>query len=144
MGLDDGFLPVPDAGTFRLGCPTPTPTPTPAPAPPAAAGRDAASALAAEATAARAAEREAARQTSLELPDDVAAVLAGALELAGVNPLDGSPATQAPVLLARIRGLSQLQNVIEAAVAQTVRAAECARPRSSTGTRRSKGGCRGT
>nr|WP_130504190.1 HNH endonuclease signature motif containing protein [Blastococcus saxobsidens] len=116
MGLDDGFVPFPDAGTFRLG------GSTPAPAPPRAADREATSARGAEATAAG----EAARQLSMELPDDVAAVLAGALELAGADLLDGSPATQASVLLARVRGLTQLQNVIEAAVARTVRAAECA------------------
>lgn len=120
MGLDDGFDPFPDAGTFRLS------DPTPAPPPRTAADREAVSARAAEARAARAAEREAARQLSMQLPDDVAAVLAGALELAGADLPDGPPATQAPVLLARVRALTQLQNVIEAAVAHTVRAAECA------------------
>ena len=58
--------------------------------------------------------------------EDVATVLTGARELAGAECPGGSPAAQAPALLARLRGLTQLQNVIEAAVAQTVRAAECA------------------
>lgn len=119
MGLDEGFDPFPDAGTFRLV------TPSPMPARSTAADRAAASAQASEAKAAREAEREAARQSSMELPDDIAAVLAGALELAGADSPDGSPATQAPALLARVRGLIQLQNVVEAAVARTVRAAEC-------------------
>lgn len=117
MGLDEGFNPFPDAGTFRLGTPTPTRS--------TAADRKAASAQAAEAKAAREAEREAARQASMELPDDIAAVLAGALQLADAGPADSSPATRAPALLARVRGLTQLQNVVEAALAQTVRDAEC-------------------
>lgn len=117
MGLDDGFDPFPDAGTFRLNA-------APAPARPTVAERKAATSRAAEAKAAREAEREAARQSSMELPADIAAVLAGALELAGADLPSGSLATQAPELLARVRGLTQLQNVIEAAVAQTVRAAE--------------------
>lgn len=120
MGLDDGFDPFPDAGTFRFD------RPVPAPAPPTPAERKAASARAAEARAARADEREAARQLSMQLPDDVASVLTGARELAGAELPGGSPAAQAPALLARLRGLTQLQNVIEAAMAQTVRAAECA------------------
>ncbi|NEK85770.1 DUF222 domain-containing protein [Blastococcus saxobsidens] len=118
MGLDDGFVPFPDAETFRLGAPVS--------APHVAAGREAASARGTEARAARGAEREAARQSSMELPDDVAVVLAGALGLAGAVPVDGSPAGQAPAVLARLRGLTRLQNVIETAVAQTVRAAESA------------------
>jgi hypothetical protein len=118
MGLDDGFDPFPDAGTFRLD------RPVPAPAPPTPADRKAAAARAAAARAARAAEREAARQSSMELPDDIAAVLAGALELAGADVPGGPPASHAATLLARVRGLTRLQNVIEAALAHTVRAAE--------------------
>ncbi|WP_233489504.1 HNH endonuclease signature motif containing protein [Blastococcus sp. TF02-9] len=58
------------------------------------------------------------------LPDDVAAVLADAVELADAELSGGQPAAQAPALLARVRGLVQLQNVIDAALAGAVRAAD--------------------
>ena len=82
MGLDEGFDPFPDAGTFRLGAPS-------SPARSTAAERPAASARTADEKAAREAEREAARQASMELPGDIAAVLAGALQLADAGPADG-------------------------------------------------------
>ncbi|KQS66912.1 HNH endonuclease signature motif containing protein [Modestobacter sp. Leaf380] len=74
----------------------------------------------------RAAARDAARQLSLELPADVAAVLAGALGLVDPEPPVGGPALEAPALLARVRGLTRLQSVIDTARARAVRAAECA------------------
>ncbi len=104
MGLDDGFDPFPDSGAF-LGS-------TPAHAEQSASAEQAA--------------REAARQLSMELPADIAAVLAGALGLVGAEPPAGGPAMQAPALLARVRGLTQLQSVIDTARAHAVRAAECA------------------
>lgn len=108
MGLDEGFDSFPDGGTFRLDEPT--------------NGRSDAAPWVAE----RAAAREAARQLSMQLPTDVAAVLEMAIRLVGVGPPEGGPAVQAPALLARVRGLTQLQSVIDTARAQAVRAAECA------------------
>jgi hypothetical protein len=118
MGLDDGFDPLPDAGTFQLG--------GPAPARPTAAHRGAASSRAADAKAAREAEREAASRSSMVLPDDIAAALAEAVHVAGVDVPGGPAATRAPALLARVRGLVQLQNVVDAALAGAVRAADIA------------------
>ncbi len=99
--LLDGFDPFPDGGTFRL-------------VPPASSD-------------ARSAEREAARQLSMVPPDDIAALLAAAAELATGATVDGPSAARAPALLARVRGLTQLAGVIDAALAVTVRAAESVR-----------------
>ena len=104
MGLDDGFDPFPDSGAFLGSTP------------------DGTEQRAAEQRAAR----EAARQLSMELPADIAAVLAGALGLVDAEPPAGGPAMQAPALLARVRGLTQLASVVDTARAQAVRAAECA------------------
>ena len=111
MGLDEGFDPFPDGGTFALDSP---------------AGTATMAALADERATAKAAAREAARQLSLQLPDDVADVLAMALRLVGVGPPEGGAAVQAPALLARVRGLTQLASVIDTARVQAVRSAECA------------------
>ncbi len=109
MGLDEGFDPFPDGGTFSLDSP---------------AGLATVAALADERVTERAAAREAARQLSMTLPADIAAVLAGALNLVDAVEPAGGPA--APALLARVRGLTQLQSVIDTARAHAVRAAECA------------------
>ncbi|SDN78861.1 protein of unknown function [Klenkia soli] len=76
--------------------------------------------------AARTAEREAARQLSMTVPVDVAAVLTAALGLVDAEMPLGGPAVVAPALLARVRGLAQLANVVDTALAHAVRAAECA------------------
>ncbi len=118
MGLDDGSdpgrAPVADAWAALEGAVAAT----------REAEHRAAPARAAAEEAARAAAREAARQLSMVVPDDVAAVLAGAVELVDADMPLGGPGVVAPALLARVRGLAQLQNVVDTALAHAVRAAE--------------------
>jgi len=74
--------------------------------------------------AARAAERDAARQLSTTVPADVAAALEAALQVVDAAVPLGGPGAVAPALLARVRGLAQLANVVDTALAHAVRAAE--------------------
>ena len=87
----------------------------------------------------RAVEREAARQLSMTVPADVAAVLAGALGLVDAPEPAGAPGLVAPALLARVRGLAQLGNIIDAALATAVRAAENAQAAEFDGHKGMKG-----
>ncbi|MPQ96674.1 DUF222 domain-containing protein [Modestobacter sp. I12A-02628] len=56
-------------------------------------------------------------------PADLAALLAAAIDLATTDPTEDAPT--APALLARVRGLARLRNIVEATLAATVRTAEC-------------------
>jgi hypothetical protein len=60
----------------------------------------------------------------MTVPDDVAAVLADAIGLVDVDVPLGGPGVVAPAMLARVRGLAQLANVVDTALAHAVRAAE--------------------
>jgi hypothetical protein len=129
MGLDDGVDPFPDTGMFRGAGPSAVvPEAWAALDAEVAATREAeretAPARAARDAAARSAERDAARQLSMVVPEDVAAVLAGALGLVDSDAPHGGPGVVAPALLARVRGLAQLANVVDTALTHAVRAAE--------------------
>jgi len=76
------------------------------------------------AASARAAERDAARQLSATVPADVVEALTAALAVVDTEVPLGGPAVVAPTLLARVRGLAQLANVVDTALAHAVRAAE--------------------
>ncbi|MCO7220942.1 HNH endonuclease signature motif containing protein [Klenkia sp. PcliD-1-E] len=125
--LTDGapFDLVPDSGMFSA------PRPSAVTAAWAALDAEVAATRAAEEAArpqrekaARAADRETARQLSMTVPDDVAAVLAAAREVVEAVVPCGGPGVVAPALLARVRGLQQLADVVDTALAHAVRAAE--------------------
>ncbi|SCX45869.1 protein of unknown function [Klenkia marina] len=126
-GLDNtsAFDPFPDTGLFSSG--------------PVSVAAEAWAALDAEVSAtraaeersgeeraasARAAERDAARQLSMTVPADVVEALTAALAVVDAEVPLGGPGVVAPTLLARVRGLAQLANVVETALAHAVRAAE--------------------
>ncbi|GHE11288.1 hypothetical protein GCM10011381_24190 [Klenkia taihuensis] len=127
--LTDGapFDPFPDTGMFSAGASAVVASAWAALDAEVAGTRAAEPARVAAAAAdraARAAEREAARQVSMTVPDDVAAVLAAAREVVDAVTPAGAPGAVAPALLARVRGLQQLANVVDTALAHAVRAAE--------------------
>ncbi|MFC7574701.1 hypothetical protein ACFQX8_21535 [Klenkia terrae] len=129
MGLDDGVDPFPDTGMFGTATFSEAVSEAWAAldaevAATREAEREDAPARAAVDKAVRTAEREAARQLSMTVPDEIAAVLAGALGLVDADAPLGGPGVVAPTLLARVRGLAQLVNVVDTALAHAVRAAE--------------------
>ena len=108
MGLDDGFDPFPDAGTFRLRNLAPDILPRPHRDPPGAEP-------------AREAERASGRgRRRWSCPTTSPPSLAGALEhVPGADLPDRSTGRRRrPRLLARVRGLARLQGVVDAALAQ--------------------------
>ncbi|SDF99076.1 HNH endonuclease signature motif containing protein [Klenkia brasiliensis] len=131
--LTDGapFDPFPDSGMFSASRPSAVAaawaeldTEVAATRAAERAADPARAAAAAADRAARAADRDAARQVSMTVPDDVAAVLAAAREVVEAVTPPGGAGVVAPALLARVRGLQQLANVVDTALAHAVRAAE--------------------
>jgi hypothetical protein len=125
FGTGPAVDPFPDTGMFSAGPSSITADAWAALDAEVAATRTAEDAAArSRAAAARAADREAARQLSMTVPADVAAALAAALQVVDAEVPLGGPGVVAPALLARVRGLAQLANVVDTALAHAVRAAE--------------------
>ena len=123
--LSTAFDPFPDTGMFSTGTDSVVAEAWAALDAEVAATRTAEDdAARSRAAAARAADREAARQLSMTVPADVAAALAAALQVVDAEVPLGGPGVVAPALLARVRGLAQLANVVDTALAHAVRAAE--------------------
>ncbi|SDN45038.1 hypothetical protein SAMN05660199_00023 [Klenkia soli] len=125
LGTDPSFDPFPDTGMLSAAAAAWAALDAEVAAT-RAAEEQAAPARAITDRATRTAERDATRQLSMTLPADVAAVLDAARGLVDAQVPLGGPAVVAPALLARVRGLAQLANVVDTALAHAVRAAECA------------------
>ncbi|SCX37421.1 protein of unknown function [Klenkia marina] len=129
LGTGAAFDPFPDTGLFGVSSPADAAAAAWAAldaevAATRSAECEAAPAPAATDRAARTAERDAAQQLSTTVPADVAAVLDAAIGLVAAQTPLGGPGVVAPALLARVRGLAQLANVVDTALAHAVRAAE--------------------